>query len=605
MKLYKFSIGWVVSLFMLTSLVAENRFFYPEGMEGYPGEDVTIYLMIENDVQLAAYGFSSTFDTSAFKFTLPNIDALTWEGTAAESGNLTMLMASYDSLLGWFGGFAATMVCDPGVSPGEHVAVNIHIHIRDDATPGMYTFGVPYPASPCQMTDCDGHDIEVNEYDGVFQILAVLEIQAPDSIILDEGSTFTTPVTATDIDPEAEVCLWATDLPANATFDSTCATGSVMSTFSFNPDYCQAGSYAITFHAQDEYGRQAQKVVPIIVNNINRPPSMLGGPDQSVMPGDTLTFAVKARDLDYSECGDDTITITAFNLPVNASFHQDSDTTGLFDWPTTHEDTGTYVVTFVAEDRFGVPDTDDVQIVVAERFDSLIVMDIFTCPGADIEVPVYSVNGVPLYNYTFYMWFNPEMLEFIRVDTTGTSSAGAIHFLYAVEPIPQGERLSVMCVFDPTQPMPAGKNLLVNVTFSTVGEVEAYDSTVLHLPPPQWWVYLIDGEVWFVPCFIRADTDCNEQISIEDALYVLRHLFIPESPEPLCMDAADSNDDGMLGISDALYTLRYLFIPGNPQPPAPFPECGYDPTPDDLDCQYHPCWNWPQPLWRSETLFER
>jgi formylglycine-generating enzyme required for sulfatase activity len=51
-----------------------------------------------------------------------------------------------------------------------------------------------------------------------------------------------------------------------------------------------------------------------------------------------------------------------------------------------------------------------------------------------------------------------------------------------------------------------------------------------------------------------------------------------------CMAAADANDDGRADISDPIYLLRWRFL-GGPAPPPPFPECGLDPSPDDLACE--------------------
>ncbi|MBT6541498.1 MAG: hypothetical protein HOM39_08035, partial [Planctomycetes bacterium] len=50
-----------------------------------------------------------------------------------------------------------------------------------------------------------------------------------------------------------------------------------------------------------------------------------------------------------------------------------------------------------------------------------------------------------------------------------------------------------------------------------------------------------------------------------------------------CDNAADSNDDGTLNIADAIALLSYLFS-GASAPPAPFPDCGIDPTVDALEC---------------------
>jgi hypothetical protein len=48
-------------------------------------------------------------------------------------------------------------------------------------------------------------------------------------------------------------------------------------------------------------------------------------------------------------------------------------------------------------------------------------------------------------------------------------------------------------------------------------------------------------------------------------------------------------------MHDALYVLEYLYVPGSPQPPAPFPNCGSDPTEDEYDCESHYCFSWESP----------
>jgi hypothetical protein len=66
-------------------------------------------------------------------------------------------------------------------------------------------------------------------------------------------------------------------------------------------------------------------------------------------------------------------------------------------------------------------------------------------------------------------------------------------------------------------------------------------------------------------------------------------MYVPGSPPPLCLDAADADDDGSIQMGDALHILKHLYVPGSPPPPPPFPDCGYDNTPDSLTCQEHPC----------------
>ncbi len=82
--------------------------------------------------------------------------------------------------------------------------------------------------------------------------------------------------------------------------------------------------------------------------------------------------------------------------------------------------------------------------------------------------------------------------------------------------------------------------------------------------------------------FLRGDSNHDGVLDISDPVTTLRAQFGGDT-RIRCADAADTNDDGAVDISDAIYSFSYLFQ-GGPEPPAPFPEPGFDPTPDDLLC---------------------
>jgi hypothetical protein len=82
--------------------------------------------------------------------------------------------------------------------------------------------------------------------------------------------------------------------------------------------------------------------------------------------------------------------------------------------------------------------------------------------------------------------------------------------------------------------------------------------------------------------FIRGDANNNRWLDVGDAIWIVNELYLG-GPVAACSDDADSNDDGQLDVSDVVYLLEYLFRAGRSLP-APFPECGIDPTPDDLSC---------------------
>ena len=84
------------------------------------------------------------------------------------------------------------------------------------------------------------------------------------------------------------------------------------------------------------------------------------------------------------------------------------------------------------------------------------------------------------------------------------------------------------------------------------------------------------------PRFRRGDANQDGAADLSDAVFTLRALFLGTAP-PVCADAADVNDDGVVDISDAVALLGHLFL-GTATPPAPFLECGVDPTVDKLPC---------------------
>ena len=86
------------------------------------------------------------------------------------------------------------------------------------------------------------------------------------------------------------------------------------------------------------------------------------------------------------------------------------------------------------------------------------------------------------------------------------------------------------------------------------------------------------------PDFVRGDLNRNGRPEVSDAVLALRFLFAGVREPVTCEDAADVDDDGRLAVTDPIHLLDGLFR-GGPAPPAPFPDCGGDPTADALGCQ--------------------
>ena len=102
-----------------------------------------------------------------------------------------------------------------------------------------------------------------------------------------------------------------------------------------------------------------------------------------------------------------------------------------------------------------------------------------------------------------------------------------------------------------------------------------------------WASGIQDGVVDLVPiAMIRGDCNGDVSFDIGDSIFFLNFLFT-DGVSTTCEDACDVNDDGHLDIGDPIFGLSALFS-GGPQPSAPFPECGPDPTADDMGCEIPP-----------------
>jgi len=82
--------------------------------------------------------------------------------------------------------------------------------------------------------------------------------------------------------------------------------------------------------------------------------------------------------------------------------------------------------------------------------------------------------------------------------------------------------------------------------------------------------------------FTRGNANNDLDLDIADPIWIVNELYLQGPPAP-CLDDADANDDGLLDASDVVFLIEYLFRAGA-SPPAPFSECGTDPTSDELSC---------------------
>ncbi len=155
----------------------------------------------------------------------------------------------------------------------------------------------------------------------------VVTVQGGTNRTVQVGQSLTFGVSATDADGNT-VTLTATNVPANSSFTPNPATGTptASGTFNFTPSLAQANqTVSANFTATDNAGCGSGTAVPIIVqiNIVADPPpnncptvTVQGGVSRTLKAGESLTFTVSATDPDG-----DVVTLTATNLPANASFN--------------------------------------------------------------------------------------------------------------------------------------------------------------------------------------------------------------------------------------------------------------------------------------------
>ncbi len=291
-------------------------------------------------------------------------------------------------------------------------------------------FNVTFIASDGALADSEIVAITVNNVN----LPPVLAAIGPRNV--NEGAALNFIATATDPDATTPT-LAALNVPLNATFvDNGNGTG----TFNFSPSFTQAGIFNVTFIASDGVLADSE-VVAITVNNVNRAPVLATIGPRSVNEGANLNFVASASDPDLS-----TPTLTALNVPLNATFVDNGNGTGTFDFDPDFTQSGVYSVTFIATDGT-LADSEVVAITVNNVNLAPVLATIgprvvaeganlnfsATATDPDATVPTLSALNIPA-NATFVdngngsgtFDFNPDFTQGGVFNVTFIASDGAL-----------------------------------------------------------------------------------------------------------------------------------------------------------------------------------
>lgn len=156
---------------------------------------------------------------------------------------------------------------------------------------------------------CVGVGVLLTPSPSLANVAPVLTV--PGAQTVNEGASLVFVVSATDADGQP-LSFRAAGLPSGATFrDLHDNTGS----FSWTPDFTQAGTYGPTFIADDTFGGVDSKGVPITVNNVNQAPVLDPIGDREVERGSSMSIFISGMDPDG-----DALSYSTTNLPSYGSF---------------------------------------------------------------------------------------------------------------------------------------------------------------------------------------------------------------------------------------------------------------------------------------------
>lgn len=169
-----------------------------------------------------------------------------------------------------------------------------------------------------------------------------LALIGPQSV--DEGNLLTFGTSASDVEGGIPI-MTSSALPGLAAYlDNGDGTG----TFSWQTTFVDAGSYPVTFYATDfaDAALIDSELVVITVNEAgNQTPSWTAVNDTSIAEGNLLQLTLSATDADLT-----VPVLSAINLPTGATFLDNTDGTGSFDFTPDFTQAGVYNVTFIADD---------------------------------------------------------------------------------------------------------------------------------------------------------------------------------------------------------------------------------------------------------------
>ncbi len=238
--------------------------------------------------------------------------------------------------------------------------VNIPTGAQLNPTSGSFTWTPTYDQSGTYEITITVSDGELT--DSKLMNITVQHVNRPPVLsdipdkTVDENVLLSFTISGNDPDKEDEgkLVYTAENLPTGATFDPQSLT------FIWTPTYEQSGVYSnISFQVADTAGLTSRKTMSIIVNHVNREPSLAEVSPISVNEQEPITFTLTGSDPDLEDEGK--LRYEIANLPQGATLDAVS---GAFSWTPSYEQSGEYMLQAQVTDSAGLQASTDITVNV-------------------------------------------------------------------------------------------------------------------------------------------------------------------------------------------------------------------------------------------------
>ncbi len=216
-----------------------------------------------------------------------------------------------------------------------------------------------------------------------------------------------------------------------------------------------------------------------------------------------------------------------------------------------------------------------------------------------LDEAMAAITGLPA-GESFHFALNNTWIKDNRIPPRGFTNAGfelvqaaPVGYSYpdgqywddTIYPIPEGATTAEVRVYYQTASKEYIEFLWSENTTNDRGQI-LYDQWLLSGKGPP---IIIDSQTIELDAddHIRGDCNVDGIVNLGDALDLLGALFAGLESST-CQSACDGNDDGKLNLADGVYLISHAMMLG-PPPMGPYPDCGADPTMDDLNCLLYSC----------------